>query len=103
MEFRVPPEANLLTWSLIGFFSAWGGIVGYLISIQEKKEKISSVNIIIQVIISTFTGILGGFISFESGASNYMTFVISGLFSTMGSSSIKLLWSRIINLPLSNK
>lgn len=103
MEFRVPPEASLLTWSFIGFFCAWGGVVGYLINMQEKNEELNLLKVITQVVISTFTGILGGFVSFEYGASSYMTFVISGLFSTMGASSIKLLWSRLINLPLNNK
>lgn len=103
MGYRVPPEASLLIWSCIGFFSAWGGLVGYLINMQEKNEKLSLGNIIIQVVISTFTGILGGFLSFEYGASSYMTFVISGIFSTMGASSIKLLWSRVVNLPINNK
>jgi|GEM_PF-5375655 len=70
---------------------------------QEKNEELNLLKVITQVVISTFTGILGGFVSFEYGASSYMTFVISGLFSTMGASSIKLLWSRLINLPLNNK
>lgn len=98
MEFRVPPDTSLLTWSLIGFFCAWGGVVGYLINMQEKNEKLDIVNIIIQVVISTFTGILGGILSFEYGASTNMTFVISGLFSAMGAPSIKILWSRFITL-----
>ncbi|ECR0980035.1 holin [Salmonella enterica subsp. enterica serovar Montevideo] len=103
MDVSIPLEASLLTWAFIGFFSAWGGVVGYLINMQEKNEKLNFVNIITQVVISTFTGILGGFVSFEYGTSSHMTFVISGIFSTMGASSIKLLWSRFVNVPLNNK
>lgn len=49
-----------------------------------------------QIIISGFTGLLGGLLSFEVGSSIYITFVTAGLFGAIGSSSIELIANRIL-------
>jgi len=102
MPFREPGEANIITWLIIGAFSTWGGLVRYIMDTQNKQTKWSWMGIICQLIVSGFTGLTGGLLSFETGASSYMTFIIAGLFGTMGSTALSYLWQRIFpgkNLP----
>nr|AAO17203.1 TchA [Photorhabdus luminescens] len=86
----IPSDTQLIIWLIIGFIAAWGGLVRYLIDMQNKQYKWSWINVFCQLIISCFTGVLGGLLSFESGGSIYMTFAIAGLFGTTGSTRIEL-------------
>lgn len=49
-----------------------------------------------QIVISSFTGLLGGLLSFETGSSSYMTFAIAGLFGSLGSTALHYLWRRFM-------
>ncbi|MCW7763188.1 phage holin family protein [Photorhabdus sp. P32] len=91
----MPSDTQLMSWLIIGFIAAWGGLVRYLIDIQNKQCKWNWINVLCQLIISCFTGILGGLLSFESGGSPYMTFAIAGLFGTTGSSGLNWIWRRL--------
>lgn len=95
MLVAIPYESDALAWMIIGGFSAWGGIVRYLMEIRQKQIKWSWFGIGSQIVISVFTGLLGGLLSFESGASRYMSYMIAGLFGSMGSSTLIWLWNRI--------
>lgn len=50
-----------------------------------------------QVVVSAFTGLLGGLLVFEAGGSNYMSFVVSGLFGMSGSAGLDYLYDRILS------
>ncbi|MFD0706268.1 phage holin family protein [Photorhabdus akhurstii] len=96
MLLIIPSDTQLIIWLIIGFIAAWGGLVRYLIDMQNKQYKWSWINVFCQLIISCFTGVLGGLLSFESGGSIYMTFAIAGLFGTTGSTGLNWLWRRLI-------
>lgn len=88
------PES--LSWIMDGFFSAWGGLVRFLMVSRGHKRKHLWVEAISQIIISSFTGFLGGLYSFESGNSPMMTLIMAGICSTLGSSLLHWLWRQII-------
>ncbi|MER2474950.1 hypothetical protein Ppb6_02239 [Photorhabdus australis subsp. thailandensis] len=98
MSFKIPNDEDVIIWIIIGTFSTWGGVVRYIIDMKKDKIRWDCKEATSQMIVSSFTGFLGGFLSFESGVSLYMTFVISGLFGTMGSTGISYLWKRFFNV-----
>ncbi|EJY9568800.1 phage holin family protein, partial [Klebsiella aerogenes] len=79
---------------IMGLFSVWGGLVRYLIRTNYQNKKWSWVEFFSQLVISGFTGLLGGIISIENGASHYMTLFFSGLFGAMGSAALTYFWKR---------
>ncbi|MER2371651.1 MULTISPECIES: phage holin family protein [Photorhabdus] len=87
-------EEESISWIVIGFFAAWGGVVKYLMDRQKADRKWNWVSVINQIVISSFTGLLGGLLSLDSGASHYMTLIIAGLFGAMGSRVLENLWQR---------
>lgn len=89
----VEPE---LLWSTVGLFSLWGGIVRYLISHQKRKKQWSWQQILIQLVISGFTGFLGGFYCYEQNYGPFMIIAISGLSSWLGSSLLSWLWQNLV-------
>lgn len=102
MSLREPCEGNIITWLIIGAFSTWGGLVRYIMDTQNKQVKWSWMGVICQLVVSGFTGLTGGMLSVESGVSSYTTFIVAGLFGTMGSTALSYLWQRIVpgrNLP----
>ncbi|MBW7984813.1 phage holin family protein [Enterobacillus tribolii] len=92
MSPKTPIDTQFIIWVIIGIFSAWGGLVRYLMDIQGARYKWRWMGAISQVIISSFTGLLGGLLIFESGASYYMAFIFSGLFGAMGSTALSYIW-----------
>ncbi|AHK18480.1 phage holin family protein [Yersinia similis] len=97
MELDTPSLEVIIIWLIIGLLAAWGGLVRYIIDIKEKNKEWDSKEVLSQIVISNFSGFLGGFLSFESGVSLYITFAISGLFGTMGSSGIHYLWRKFFS------
>ncbi|CND36187.1 phage holin family protein [Yersinia pseudotuberculosis] len=97
MELDTPSLEVIIIWLIIGTLSAWGGLVRYIIDIKENNDKWDNKKVLSQIIVSNFAGFLGGFLSFESGVSLYITFAISGLFGTMGCSGIHYLWKKLFN------
>lgn len=96
MLVAISSDNDALAWMIIGGFSAWGGIVRYLMDIKQKQIKWSWFGVSSQIIISVFTGLLGGLLSFESGVSLYMSYMVAGLFGSMGSTTLIWLWNRIL-------
>ncbi|MGC0155767.1 phage holin family protein, partial [Chromobacterium vaccinii] len=91
---------QILTWVLIGGFSAWGGIVRYIIDVQEKQRSWNLFDILSQVIISGFTGLLGGLLGFENAKSYYFTLAIAGLCGTMGNTALNYIRKRFLSNPI---
>lgn len=96
LDFKIPEDTQLLTWMFIGLVSAWGGLVRYIIDVKNDKAEWRWIGFVFQVIISGFTGMLGGLLSFEIGSSIYITCVIAGLFGAIGSGSIELIANRVL-------
>jgi uncharacterized membrane protein YjjP (DUF1212 family) len=94
MPNKDPCDSQYTIWIIIITFSIWGGVVRYLIRINHQKKQPNWIGVISQIIISGFTGLLGGLLSVESGTSYYMTLFFSGLFGAMGNSAINYLWRR---------
>lgn len=92
---KEPEGSKNLIWIAICFFSIWGGLVRYLIRASSQEIQLSWLGFISQIFISGFTGLLGGLLCLESGASYYMTLFLSGLFGAMGSAGLNFLLKRV--------
>ncbi|WP_455872375.1 phage holin family protein [Serratia proteamaculans] len=90
-------NAQALSWLIVGFFSAWGGLVRYLMDISPAGAKWCGMAAMTQVVISSFTGFLGGFYSYEQHSSVLMTLVTAGVSSTLGGSLLRWVWRRILH------
>ncbi|MGK0600292.1 phage holin family protein [Yokenella regensburgei] len=95
MSSKEPNEPELTLWVIMMLLSAWGGLVRYLIRANYQNQKWSWIEVTSQLIISGFTGLLGGILSIENGASDYMTLFFSGLFGAMGSATLAHFWRRL--------
>lgn len=98
MGFIKPSDAQIFTWALIGGFSAWGGVVRYIIDVQGRQKKWNIFGVFSQVIVSGFTGLLGGLLGFESERSYYITLAIAGLFGAMGNTALSYIWQKILSM-----
>ncbi|WP_425348222.1 phage holin family protein [Yokenella regensburgei] len=63
------------------------------VSVESTSEKRT---IFEQIVISCFTGFIGGLYGYENNKSIYIILIIVGVSSTLGSSLIRWLWSQII-------
>jgi len=93
--FKIPEDTQLITWTIIGLVSAWGGLVRYIMDVKNDKAEWRWVGVFFQIVVSGFTGVLGGLLSFEVGSSIYMTCAVAGSFGAMGSGAIDLIANRI--------
>ncbi|MBK4715672.1 MULTISPECIES: phage holin family protein [Tenebrionibacter/Tenebrionicola group] len=89
-------------WLMVGVFSVWGGVVRYLMDNQRRRRKRKWTEAVSQIIISAFTGFLGGLYSFEHGNSPLMALITAGLCSTLGSTLLHWLWRRVFALTEKN-
>lgn len=88
-------EIAILTWLVILCFCTWGGMVRYLMGMKRTRQKWNPLAACCQVVISGFTGLIGCLIGLEYGYSLYKVFIVAGVFSTLGSSVLIILWGRI--------
>nr|WP_096178724.1 phage holin family protein [Escherichia coli] len=73
----------------------WGGLVRYLIDVKQSKATWSWINALAQIVVSGFTGVIGGLISIESGFSIYMILATAGISGAMGSVALTYFWERL--------
>lgn len=52
MHVQVPIDDFFITWVIIGTFSAWGGLVRYIVDQNNEYEEWSWVGVLCQVIVS---------------------------------------------------
>lgn len=90
-----PDEFQSLSWGIVGIFSAWGGIVRYLM--DNPPGKYSCKEMCYQIAISGFTGFLGGFYAYEHNYSSVMILATSGVSGSFGGSLLKWIWQRIFS------
>ncbi|PTT46377.1 phage holin family protein [Aeromonas sp. HMWF016] len=91
----IPNDTQSISWIIVGFFSAWGGLVRYLMDIKPGGRRWRWMAALSQIVISCFTGFLGGLYSFEMNQSTIMTLLISGLCSTLGGTLLYHIWQRV--------
>lgn len=104
MQLKVPEPDSLVIWVVIGIFATWGGIVRLLLQKTKSKnlrDKASAIST--QVIVSGFTGMLGGLISFEYGSSPYISFAMAGIFGSLGDTGLLYIQSYFIKRNSVNK
>lgn len=92
-----------ITWLIVLVIACWGGLVRYLIDIKQNKATWSIVNALAQVVISGFTGVIGGLISVDSGLSLHMVFAVAGVSGTMGSVALTYFWERFTGIKNANQ
>ncbi|WP_016584856.1 phage holin family protein [Yersinia pestis] len=97
MQLKIPEPDSVVIWVVIGIFATWGGVVRLLLQDTKSKnlrEEISAIST--QVIVSGFTGMLGGLISFEYGSSPYISFAMAGIFGSLGDTGLMYIQSYFI-------
>lgn len=85
----------LISWFIVGVFSVWGGVVRYLMEYKVSGNDFSFAEVCIQVVISGFTGFLGGCYGCEKGYSELMILVFAGLGGALGGRLLDFMWSRL--------
>lgn len=75
----------------------------YVIDLKQSKATWSWVNAILQVVISGFTGVIGGLVSVESSLSLYMVFAVAGISGSMGSVALTFFWERFAGVKDANQ
>lgn len=89
-----------VTWIVLLIIAGWGGLVRYLIDIRQNKAAWSWVNALAQMVVSGFTGVIGGLISIESGLSIYMILATAGISGSMGSVALTYFWERFTGVKV---
>lgn len=84
-----------ISWLIVLAIACWGGLVRYLIDIQQSKATWSWLNAVSQIVVSGFTGVLGGLIGKESAMSDNMVFAAAGICGAMGSIALTFFWNRL--------
>ena len=90
------------TWLALLVIAGWGGLVRFLIDVKQGKAKWSWINAIAQIVVSAFTGVIGGLISIESGLSMYMILAAAGISGSMGSVALTYFWERLTGVKSAN-
>lgn len=92
MMEKDPSSYELLTYLWVIALSAWGGIANYLRKVKEgRAEKFSFMEIIGEVVISAFVGILTFWLCELSGFPPLLTAAFVGVSGHMGSRAIGML------------
>ncbi|PCP41574.1 holin, partial [Klebsiella pneumoniae] len=68
-----------ITWLALLIIAGWGGLVRFLMDVKQGKAKWSWINAFAQIVVSAFTGVIGGLISIEGGLSIYMILATAGI------------------------
>ncbi len=84
-----------IMWVVILTIACWGGIVRYIIDTKKRQGIWRWTELLAQIVVSGFTGVIGGLLAHESGASQYMMYAISGVFGSMGSIALSYMWERL--------
>lgn len=93
----LPDAEQAFSWLIVGIFAAWSGIVRYLIDQKTSGHPLSLTDVLAQIVISAFTGFIGGLYGYEQGYSDFMTMIFSALGGFFGGQLLEWLWSRFFN------
>ncbi len=93
---KEPNSLGLVQWLLLLLISIWGGVVRYIIDIKTKNRPWNWLSALMQILISGFTGLLGGLLSIDLNQSLYLTLFTTGVCGAMGSIVLSYFWQRLI-------
>ncbi|EML7933746.1 phage holin family protein [Providencia rettgeri] len=93
---KEPNSFGLIQWVLLLIISMWGGVVRYISDVKTHKISWSWVAVSMQLVVSGFTGLIGGLGAIESGVSSYLILVSAGVTGAMGTMALDLFWSKYI-------
>ncbi len=92
-----------IAWIVILAIACWGGIVRYIIDTKKRDSIWRWTELLAQMVVSGFTGVIGGLLAHESGMSQYMMYAISGVFGSMGSIALSYFWERLTGIKNENQ
>lgn len=81
-------------WGVIFAISLYGGLARYIIDNKRNGYRWSWLGAIMQMMVSGFSGLMGGLISVELNASFYYTVFAAGMCGAMGSFALDFFWSK---------
>lgn len=85
-------DFNLLTALIILLVSAWGGLVQYLIKMKSSVNKhFDLVDLISDIVISMFSGIIVGCIAYSLNISPLATMALAGMAGHSGCKTVYFL------------
>ncbi len=84
-----------IMWVVILTIACWGGIVRYIIDTKKRQAIWRWTELLAQMIVSGFTGVMGGLLASGANISTYEIFAISGIFGSMGSLGLSYMWERL--------
>lgn len=96
MTEHLPDAGQSVPWVIIGVFSAWGGVVRYLMDLRDSGTRWRWTAMASRVVISGFTGFLGGLYGYEQHYGPLTALVMAGVSSTLGGSLLRWLWRRVL-------
>lgn len=89
--FNLPPD-SVFTMFWVLTLSTWGGIAGYVRKLKQGMTKrFSLTELIGEIVISSFVGVITYFLCKSSGFDETITAAIIGVSSHMGSRAIYLI------------
>lgn len=78
-------------WGVLLLIGLWGGIVRYLNETFQNRRKFTCVGLLISGVVSSFYGLLLGFLTVHLGLDIYMSFMASGIGGSLGDKTISLI------------
>lgn len=93
-----PMSYTLITYSWVFLISIWGGLSGYIRKIKTGQSKFSMAELVGELCISAFVGVVTFFMCESANFSPVMSAAIIGMSAHMGSRSIFVMESFIESL-----
>lgn len=74
----------------------WGGVVAYILRLQRGHIKPSCLRMLAQVVVSCFTGFIGGLIALDEKFSGPLVFCVAGLAGASGTALLHILQQKLM-------
>ncbi|MEI9600611.1 phage holin family protein [Moellerella wisconsensis] len=87
-------KVTATAWGVIFAISLYGGLARYIIENKRNGYRWSWLGAVMQMMVSGFSGIMGGVLSVELNASFYYTVFAAGMCGAMGSLALDFLWAK---------
>ncbi|KLN96189.1 MULTISPECIES: phage holin family protein [Morganellaceae] len=87
-------KVTATAWGVIFAISLYGGLARYIIENKRNGYRWSWLGAVMQMMVSGFSGIMGGVLSVELNASFYYTVFAAGMCGAMGSLALDFFWAK---------
>lgn len=74
----------------------WSGVVAYILRLQQEHIKPSCLRMLAQVVLSCFTGFIGGLIALDEKLSVPLIFCVAGLAGASGTALLHILQQKLM-------